>query len=254
MKHFLSPQGMQILEALSFTKTLYAFDFDGTLAKIVSGPTEARLNVQTVRLISKLSELVPVAVISGRGRSDLKDRIPPEIPYAVGNHGLEGLNLSPSRAQKTKLIAAQWKKELQSLLNHSIYEGVDVEDKTLSLALHYRKCRRKKIVKAKLLQLMDELENAPRIILGKSVINLIPKGAPHKGMALLELMQETGATRALYVGDDDTDEDVFSLPDERIFSVRVGQKKGSHAKYYLRRQTDINSLLRKIVNFQERLT
>ena len=99
---------------------------------------------------------------------------------------------------------------------------------------------------------MGKLDDSPRIILGKFVFNVIPAGAPHKGMALLELMIETGATRALYVGDDDTDEDIFSLPDKRIVSVRVGKKKLSHAKYYLNRQSEMTILLRRLLQMHER--
>src|SRR5690349_2080676 len=113
MKQILSPQGMQILEALSFTKTLYAFDFDGTLAKIVTVPSDAHLNQQTEKLLAKLNSIAPVAVISGRSRTDLKSRIPKNIRYTVGNHGLEGISLNQAKARQTKNMTAQWKKELQ---------------------------------------------------------------------------------------------------------------------------------------------
>jgi len=49
------------------------------------------------------------------------------------------------------------------------------------------------------------------------VENLIPRGAPHKGDALLHLLDFSGCGRALFAGDDETDEDVFRLDDPRIF-------------------------------------
>jgi trehalose-6-phosphatase len=61
------------------------------------------------------------------------------------------------------------------------------------------------------------MEPAPRIVLGKSVINLIPAGAPHKGVALLELMVHLKIQCALYIGDDDTDEDVFRSLTNELF-------------------------------------
>jgi len=57
----------------------------------------------------------------------------------------------------------------------------------------------------------------------------------------------------LYVGDDDTDEDVFSLPDERILSVRVGKKLMSAAQLYLERQSQMGSLLRYLAQARGRL-
>ena len=64
--------GLVVLESLSFTNTLYAFDFDGTLAKIVREPSSAKMNSETHNLMAQLSKLVPVAIISGRSVQDLK--------------------------------------------------------------------------------------------------------------------------------------------------------------------------------------
>jgi trehalose 6-phosphate phosphatase len=118
------------------------------------------------------------------------------------------------------------------------------------LAIHFRKSRKKNAVKAALLEAVRELEETPRIVMGKAVLNLIPMNSPHKGHALQELLLATGASQALYVGDDDTDEDIFSLNDERILTVRIGKKKQSQARYFLERQSEISILLRKILKFQ----
>jgi trehalose-6-phosphatase len=48
---------------------------------------------------------------------------------------------------------------------------------------------------------------------------------------------------ALYVGDDDTDEDAFgSDHPSRVLSIRIGSRP-SKARFRLRRQSDIDSLL-----------
>jgi hypothetical protein len=44
------------------------------------------------------------------------------------------------------------------------------------------------------------------------------------------------------VGDDENDEDAFSL-DGNIVPVRIGRKRRSHARYYLRTQAEIDKLL-----------
>jgi len=47
-------------------------------------------------------------------------------------------------------------------------------------------------------------------------------------------MSHTGCSKAMFVGDDVTDEDVFNLRYDRIFGVRIGAGTGSAAGYYLR--------------------
>ena len=79
--------------------TLYAFDFDGTLAPIVADPAQARAADRVTRPLAQLARLVPVAVVSGRAQRDLIERLPCEIAYLVGNHGNEGLPEEPDAAE-----------------------------------------------------------------------------------------------------------------------------------------------------------
>jgi hypothetical protein len=83
-----------------------------------------------------------------------------------------------------------------------------------------------------------------RIVGGKLVVNVLPGGAPHKGVALLDTRRGLGCETALYVGDDDTDEDVFQLGDlARLVSVRVGGRAGSAVTYFILRQRDVEVVL-----------
>lgn len=244
MKYLFSKPGIQVLESLAFTGTLYAFDFDGTLAPIVSTPDKAKPSKATESLLQSISEHAPTAVISGRALSDLKRRLSFIPDHLIGNHGLEGLSLHNDSSLQAHSICESWSKQLQR--NWKFESGIFVEDKIYSLALHYRRARNKKGARIKLFQKIEKLNPAPRIILGKCVMNLIPTGAPHKGVALLELMMHSNLKCALYVGDDDTDEDVFSLPDARIISVRVGEKKSSNAQFFIKRQSEMNRLLKLV--------
>jgi hypothetical protein len=52
------------------------------------------------------------------------------------------------------------------------------------------------------------------------------------------------------VGDDDTDEDVFSRwspEDHSVVGVRVGDQKPTRAGYFLRDQAEIDGLLARLV-------
>ncbi len=236
-----------ILESLTFTQSLFAFDFDGTLSKIVRVPSHATMSNTTAALLRELSELVPVAIISGRSIEDLRQRLPFEPPYLIGNHGLEGLGDNLSSLKSARKTCQSWK---ESLAQVRFVPGVEVEDKTYSLAIHYRRSRNKKKAKAQIRDAVAALSPTPRVIAGKSVVNLMPEGAPHKGMALMELMKRSGTRNAFYIGDDDTDEDVFALNNDGIImTVRVGEKRSSQARYYIERQSEMNRLLKVLIQY-----
>ena len=81
------------------------------------------------------------------------------------------------------------------------------------------------------------------------MFNIVPKRGPHKGMALSRVIQHSGANFGFYIGDDYTDEDAFGINECRLMTVRVGMSKKSQARYYVRRQGEINLMLRHILSF-----
>lgn len=249
MTPLFSKAGLQLLEALSFTQTLYAFDFDGTLSKIVRIPEEAKLSKTTEGLMRQLSTLAPVAVLSGRSIEDLRRRLPFEPAVLIGNHGLEGVGRKQSMLSEAEADCREWKSKLAQF---DLGAGVEIEDKKYSLAIHYRGSRKKKWVREEILRAVAELRPEPRVIRGKSVINILPIKAPHKGVAMLAALKKGDFRAALYIGDDDTDEDVFGLPENPVaVTVRVGKKKSSQARFFIERQTEINRLLRVLIQLHQ---
>ena len=84
-------------------------------------------------------------------------------------------------------------------------EGVTLEDKRYSLSLHYRRATNPAKAQSAIKDAVARLAPVPRVIPGKAVVNLLPFGAPDKGDAIRALIEETGCSNVLYVGDDDTD-------------------------------------------------
>lgn len=252
MKYVFGEPGIQVIRAMTFTKALFAFDFDGTLVPIVDRPELVNLSEKTEALLSELAGFAPLAIISGRSIADLRRFIRKTPAYLIGNHGLENSFKKDDSLRTAEKTTAAWRKVID---NKWMLEKVDshlfIEDKAYSLAIHFRHSRNKKRVRATLESLISTLSPKPRLITGKGVFNLVPLGAPHKGFALLKLMAYLDLPGAFYAGDDETDEDVFSLPEseKRLVTLRVGQKKTSSAQYYLKRQTEMNALLSKIIEW-----
>lgn len=221
--------------------TLVVFDFDGTLAPIVKRHHAATLPESTSRLLVRLAKVAPVALLSGRGLHDLKARSPIPLLAWVGNHGMEGLPGNAAVAARAKKTVNVWHQALAPELED--LPGVSLENKDYSLTVHYRESRRPELARKKIRALVAKLEPRPEVLPGKCVVNLLTAENIKKGEAVRRLLDIHGFERAIFVGDDDTDEDVFRLKDRRIFSVRVGHAPGSKAKVYIRNQKEANALL-----------
>jgi trehalose 6-phosphate phosphatase len=224
---------------------LLAFDFDGTLASIVAEPAHARMRSETSRLLKDASNLYPCIVVSGRAQSDLLGRLE-GVPVrgVVGNHGVEPWETSRELGDEVR----RWHPLLEQRL--SGMQGVTIEDKSFSVSVHYRQAPDRERARAEILDAAAALGDV-RVIGGLQVVNILPHGAPHKGMALVGERDRLGCDSAIYVGDDDTDEDVFTLGNPgRLLGIRVGPSKDSAAKYSIASQAHVDELLRVLVDLR----
>ena len=247
MKHILSPGSVDLLAQLAWSRVLLAFDFDGTLAPIVADRDRAVMRSRTRALLTAACELYPCAVISGRAQRDVATRLGPiGVKYVVGNHGIEpGSDISGFERE----IAIVRPLLEQALAPHP---GLDIEDKRYSLAVHYRTSRRKREARRAIDAAVGALPRPMRVIPGKLVANIVPIGARNKGDILLELRDQEPADVALYVGDDVTDEDVFALDQPgRLLTMRIGTTTMSAARFFLRDQREIDSLLDWMVKLRK---
>lgn len=247
MKDLLAATQRGIIEPFAWSRTLLAFDFDGTLAPIVDIPDEAAMRPRTRALLKRAAALYPCVVISGRSLPDAKERLRGvELLGVVGNHGVE-----PWRAtKKTHRRVREWHPLFERALRGEV--GVEVEDKIYSLAVHYRRSRNKKKVRALVEELASTLDQV-RVIGGIEVVNIVPADAPHKGMALERERARLKCDTAIYVGDDVTDEDVFALDQPgRLLSIRVGQKLASQAAYFIKSQAEIDTLIARLISLREK--
>jgi trehalose 6-phosphate phosphatase len=246
MRYLFSAQGEAALRALAPEQTLYAFDFDGTLAPIVTRPDAARAPAAVLRRLERLAARQPVAVISGRARADVAARVPANVAFVIGNHGNEGLDDAPAHEAHARAVVAGWRRQLPALLDADA-DAVLIEDKGVSVAVHYRLARRRAAVAERLAQLLPRLQPPPRVVGGKMVFNLLAPAARTKFEALATLAQRCGRARVFFIGDDDTDELVFAQAPAPWFTVRVEYQHGSRAAFFLHRQAEVVLVLERLV-------
>ncbi len=155
----------------------------------------------------------------------------------VGNHGVE-----PHGASRRLLDRVhRWRPILEAGL--AGLPGVKIEDKGFSVSVHYRQSREKKNARAAILGVARRLGEV-RVIGGLQVVNILPKGSPHKGTAFQRECERLGCDAAIFVGDDDTDEDAFALEQPaKLAAIRIGAKAGSAAAYCIPSQGRIDELL-----------
>jgi trehalose 6-phosphate phosphatase len=245
MKAILGREGRAELARYARRRLLVALDYDGTLAPIVARPERAAMPGRTRTALRLLAARYPCVVISGRSRADLLRRLRGlGLRQVIGNHGGEP---SPQR-RRLRARVRRWHALLASRLRG--IGGVEIEDKGLSIAVHYRHATAPARARAAIREAAKGLARA-RLVGGKMVVNVVPSEAPHKGIALEAQRLRLGCEAALYVGDDETDEDVFSLPAGSRLDVRVGRHVASRARYYLRQQAQLDLLLEALARLRE---
>lgn len=227
---------------LSSAPTLLAFDFDGTLSPIVTDPDHAHLAPGISARLSQLCERYEVTVITGRSVEDIRHRLPQEVQDITGNHGLEPLppHLAKRRPAIEKRVAAAARALGQAVANEG---NIRIEQKNLSLSVHYRGHPQPAHAEHMILDIAAQAAPGFRVIRGKSVVSFVPENLPHKGDAVIEWMHRKNITQAIFVGDDVTDEDVFSMHDKRILGIKIGEDSPSAAQLFLSDQSAMIELL-----------
>ncbi|MGH8480473.1 MAG: trehalose-phosphatase [Gammaproteobacteria bacterium] len=208
-----------------FAKNWACFlDVDGTLLDFAGHPHAVERKPELIATLSSLHRLVPVAFISGRPIVDL-DRLfaPLRLPVA-GQHGAE--RRTPSGRTIAMERPSQMSAARDALAGFAeARPGLLLEDKGLTLALHYRLAPRlESEVEAMMKAWMHKLGRQFILLPGNMVYELRPS-ATDKGAAIAEFMEEPpfAGRVPVFIGDDTTDEDGFRMVNRMGgHSVKVG--------------------------------
>ncbi|MDI6732096.1 MAG: trehalose-phosphatase, partial [Candidatus Margulisbacteria bacterium] len=236
-----------------FTKGMKLYlllDYDGTLTPIAKKPLQAVLSSKRKKVLRQLAchPSVKLAVVSGRELSFAKKIIGIRNIIYVGNHGLEIFAdgkywMHPGAKKAIPLL----KRIKTKLMNNLHYRGIWIEDKGLTLSIHYRFLNMKKYkpFKNDLMQNICLWKGKVAIMHGKKVFEIRPPVKWDKGAAVRALIpkRRTNSNLIIYIGDDTTDEDAFRALKNRALTFRVGMSGQTCAKYRLKNTAEVYKLL-----------
>jgi trehalose 6-phosphate phosphatase len=234
-------------------------DYDGTLTPIVDRPEDAVISESMREAVSGLAERCVVCVVSGRDRKVVQELMGLDNLIVAGSHGFdiwspdEGTiehEAGSDFADLVEWVESRLREEAGSI------EGVIIEPKAASVAIHYRlvseeeRAYIKEVVDRMLAEHPDELKMTP----GKMVYEVQPKIEWDKGRAVLYLLEVLGLDRddvvPMYLGDDVTDEHAFEALGGRGVGVFVGdvddpevEGRTTAADYTLRSVDEVEKFL-----------
>ena len=189
-------------------------DLDGTLIEFAERPDKVEPSAELRQLLMRLERIEggAVAIVSGRPLRELDRLLAPYQFAAAGVHGNERRDWQ-GRVTGSPVTAGVLESVYGRLQSFAAKRpGLLVENKTISLALHYRQ---RPDLADDVTRLADELGDllpaGYELLRGHMVIEIKPADAD-KGSAIRAFMREppfSGRT-PVFIGDDVTDEAGFS--------------------------------------------
>ena len=196
-------------------RSLWVFDFDGTLSLLVPDRNAARLHPACRSLLKELTadSWNLVAVLSSRSLEDLASRVPVPNLFLGGGCGLEwrlpgGHRIIPREEAERRLEKAR-KAVSPALARISAFPGVELEDKRWSVAVHFHRVMPEAL--SMLFPLIQDLKQHPgiRVFDGPAVAEVQFFPSVHKSFGIRRLCRilkfDPSGGRILYAGDDEND-------------------------------------------------
>ncbi|NQD69879.1 bifunctional alpha,alpha-trehalose-phosphate synthase (UDP-forming)/trehalose-phosphatase [Sphingobacterium shayense] len=229
-------------------RRLFFLDYDGTLVGFEkdahrANPTEILYNI-LIRLQHDPAN--QIVIISGRKQATLQNWFNNMGLFLVAEHGAWTNYPNFKWTSKTNL-STQWKIPVKRIMDKYANRtaGASVEEKSYSLAWHYRKAQaglglqRAQELYGSLQYLLKQ--HGLQILFGDKVIE-VKSSALNKGTAAMEIVTPFKPDFIFVIGDDATDEDMFVALPEYTISVKVGNKK-TDAQFYVETQKDAIALI-----------
>ena len=266
MQHLFGSWAPFSAEIRAASRVLLLSDYDGTLTPIVSRPDKAILLPEVREKLRALAAkpAFSVGIISGRSLSEVKSLVAVEGIYYAGNHGFEiegpGIKFVHPAAKAAQPAIQDLLRQLSAELAN--IKGAFVEDKGVSLSVHYRLVG--KSDEETVAQLFHRVtspwlrDDKIMVTSGKKGWEVRPPADWHKGKAVETIMKEMesllggGQMLTIYLGDDTTDEDAFRVIHRRLgWSIFVGPgDSSSSAGFFLNSTSEVETFLSRLLELK----
>jgi len=205
----------------------YFLDLDGTLVEIAQHPRAVRIDPDLRALIAELhsASAGALALISGRPIDDIDRLFEPTRLPAAGQHGAE--RRDAAGRSHVHAVDSRALDQLRAAARHwcDDHPGMMIEDKGLSLALHFRQApEMMQPIALRVRERLQDMADEFHVLPGKMVLEIKPSGRD-KGRAIREFLAETPFSERIpvFIGDDVTDEYGFAAVNALGgISIKVG--------------------------------
>jgi trehalose 6-phosphate phosphatase len=216
-------------------------DYDGTLAELTTDPAQARPIPGVPQMLARLAHVqsLSVAIITGRRIKEVQRLLGLSVDLFFS--GVHGLEFADSDGDTTFIPAAtQCFPELDEvrrwLTAHVLANrGFWVEDKEAAIGLHYRSADP---VEARRLcdrfaEFIAHTTPGLQLMRLKKIDEAMPNIAGKNRAVTTAIERLPHSHRAVYIGDDVTDEDAFAALRPDDVGIVVGDVRASLAQYRL---------------------
>jgi trehalose 6-phosphate synthase/phosphatase len=233
-------------------RRLLLLDYDGTLVPFAGEPGAAKPPLSLLTILKELSTDVrtSLAIISGRDKNTMGNWLGDLNAVLIAEHGVWSKDKNTDW-QLIKPLNNNWKSTILPILQ--IYAdrlpGAFVEEKEYSVVWHYRRAE-PELASIRARELTDDLTaftaNLDVQVLQASKVVEVRCGGVTKGIAAMQFLANQNFDFILALGDDRSDEDMFSVLPETAYTIRVGMCR-SHAKFNLYSHTQVIELLKGLL-------
>jgi trehalose 6-phosphate synthase/phosphatase len=233
-------------------KRLLLLDYDGTLVEFADTPKKAGPDEEILTLLKILSgdHKNTIVIISGRDKTTLGRWLAGLKVGLVAEHGAWIRDNGQKDWWNLESFAARWKDTIRPILE--LYSdrtpGTLVEEKDFSLVWHYRRADpelsyvRTQELKAALMNLTANLDVG--VFEGNKILEIRSFGI-NKGRIAENWLAQKEWDFSLVAGDDYTDEEMFSVLSDKVYSIKVGAGM-SKARFNIDSVNDMRLLLREL--------
>lgn len=227
---------------------LVILDYDGTLQPFCSNPEEACPDEELCEILEEMNACATVLIISGRDHQTMEKWFGGLNVEMIAEHGI--WHRDNGEWSQVKEIDNGWMEDVMPILQKFVSKtpGSMIEEKASSLVWHYRKTD-SWLAEMRAPQLVRMLVSVCSkynldILQGNKVIEIKIAGID-KGTAAYKWLLKEQWDFIMAIGDDVTDEDIFTVMPENAHTIKVGTQP-TRARYRIHDYSEVRRLLRDL--------